>query len=91
MVHRVRGVLRTGYLDPVRVCLLVAVGCGSCWLVAVVAVVGVTPRILQVDILAKVLTSQELPNTSSSETKSRAMQRACFAHYVDARLVGIVI
>ena len=37
-------------------CLLVAVGCGSCWLidvvVVVIAVVGVSPRILQVGILA---------------------------------------
>ena len=31
----------TGYLVPVRVCLLVAVGHGGCWLVAVV---GVIPR-----------------------------------------------
>ncbi len=52
------GVLQTGYLVPVRVCLLVAVGRGGCWLVAVaVAVVAVTPKILQVDILVKVLSS----------------------------------
>ena len=36
---RVRGILRTGYLVPVRVCLPVAVGHGTCWLA--VAAVGV--------------------------------------------------
>ena len=47
--------------------MLVAVGRGGCWLVAVVVVVGggVTPRILEVDILAKVLSSQNLPKKAS--------------------------
>jgi len=51
--------------------LLVAVECGGCWLaVAVVVVVGgggATPRIFEVDILAKVLSSQDLPKKSSNE------------------------
>jgi hypothetical protein len=33
--------LRTGYLAPVRVCLLVAVGRGGCWFVVVVVISGV--------------------------------------------------
>ena len=28
------GVIRTGYVVPLRVCLLVAVRCGGCWLVS---------------------------------------------------------
>jgi len=48
----------------VCVCLLVAAGRGGCWLVAV-AVVGITPRIFQVDILATVLSSQEFPKKST--------------------------
>ena len=59
------GVLRTGYLVPVCVCLLVVVGRGGCWLIAVAVIVGVTPSIVQVDILAKVLSSQELRKKSS--------------------------
>ena len=35
------GILRTGYLVLVRVCLPVAVGYGGCWLVVGVVVVGV--------------------------------------------------
>ena len=57
-----------GSLVPVHVCLLVAAERGGCWLVAVaivVVVVGVTPRILQVNILAKVSSSQELPKKSA--------------------------
>ena len=49
---------------PAHVCLLVAVGHGGCRLVAVV-VGGVTARIFQVDILAKVISSQELSKKSS--------------------------
>ena len=49
--------------------MLVAVGRGGCWLVVAVAVavavVGVTPSVFEVDILAKVLSSQELPKKSS--------------------------
>ena len=71
-----------------RVCLLVAVGRGGCWLA--VAVVGVTPRIFQVDILAKVLSSQELPKKSSLEKRWGNAARL-FAQNFDARLAGIVI
>ena len=43
---RVRGYPLNGYLVPVRVCLVVAVGRGGCWLVVTVVVGGgsVTPR-----------------------------------------------
>jgi len=58
---------RTGYLAPVRVCLLVAVGHSGCWIAIAYVVVGVIPRIHQVDILAKILTSQELCKKSSIE------------------------
>ncbi len=78
-----------------RVCLLVAVGRGGCWLVVVVVVVvvvgGVTPRILQVDILAKVLSSQELPKKSSFLKKMWGNAARLFAENFDARLAGIVI
>ena len=77
------------YLVPVRVCLLVAVGCGGRWLivVAVVAVViGVTPRMFQVDILAKVLSSQELHKKSSLDKRCGAMQHV-FLHRILMRIL----
>jgi len=52
---------------------------------------GITPRIVQVDILAKVLSSQELPEKSSSEKRCGAMQHIFVAQNFDARLAGIVI
>ena len=51
-----------GIFDPCAWCLLVAAGCDGCWLAVVV---GVTPRMVQVDILAKVLSYQELPKKSA--------------------------
>ncbi len=66
--------------------MLVAVGRGGCWLVAVVVVVGVTPRIFQVDILAKVLSSQELPKKSSLEKRCGAMQHV-FLHRILMRVL----
>ena len=69
--------------------MLVAVGHGGCWLavVGVVAVVGgVTPRILQVDILAKVLSSQELPKKSSLEKRCGAVQHV-FLHRISMRVL----
>ena len=54
--------------------MLVAVGHGGCWLVVVV--VGVTPRVLRVDILAKVLSSQETIEYQAN-TKCGAIQDVC--------------
>jgi len=92
MYNQSEGVLRTRYLAPVRVCLLVAVGCSGCWLVvAIVVVSGVTPRIFQADILAKVLSSQKLHKKSNFWKGWGATQHIFFAHNFDARLAGRVI
>jgi len=64
-VYQSEGFPPNGIFDLCAWCLLVAAGCDGCWLVAVVVVVvGVTPRIVQVDILAKVLYFQELLDES---------------------------
>ena len=69
-----------------RVCLLVAVGHAGCWLVVVAAAaVGLTPRIVRVDILAKVLYFQELPKNSGLEKKWGAMQHV-FLHRISMRV-----
>jgi len=70
--------------------LLVAVGRGGCWVVVIVVAVigGVTPRIFQVDILAKVMSSQELHKKSSLEKWCNAAR--LFAHNFGAHLAGIV-
>jgi len=70
----------------VRVCLLVAVGHAGCWLVVVAAAIGVTPRIVQVDILAKVLSSQEVPKKSSLEKRWGAIQHV-FLHRISMRVL----
>jgi len=69
---------------------------GACWWLlgvvvvgsscVVVVVVGVTSRILQVDILAKVLSSQELPKKSSLEKRLGATQHV-FLHRISMRVL----
>jgi len=69
----------------VRVCLLVAVGHGGCWLIAVTIIVGVTPRICEVDIL--VLSSQELPKKSSRKKQQGGAMQRVFLHRMSMRVL----
>ena len=62
-----------------------AAGCGGCWLVVVV-VVGVTPRIVQVDILAKVHKIQEFLGESDFEKTTQAKEHV-FLHIILMRVL----
>ena len=75
-----------------RACVLVRAGCGVSWPVVTVVVIvggGVAPRCDQVEILAKVLSSQELPKKSSLETNVGNAARL-LSHNGDACVAGIV-
>jgi len=58
-------------------------GCGGCWLV-LVAAVGVTPRIVQVDHSGQGSIIPELPKKSSLEKRLGAMQQV-FSHRISMR------
>ena len=81
-----------GYLVPVHASLLVAVGVVVLGSFAIAVVVGVTLRILQVDILTKVLPSQNLQkNYAWDKTTILAHGEQCSAQNVDAHVAGVVV
>ena len=57
----------TGYLIPVRVCLPVAVGHGTCWLVVVVAAVGVISRFFRLTFRPRFAKSRNCLRTQTLE------------------------